>query len=76
MAISWRRVISTLLLQCSSEAELAQIVGCSQSTINRLRTGKVLEPSYSVGSRLLDLVEGEREEDEFTVENDEDDWLS
>lgn len=39
-----------------SEAYLANLLGISQATVNRLKTGKHKEPgSYMVSSKLLEL---------------------
>ncbi|WP_426269184.1 hypothetical protein ACN9MB_13235 [Dyella kyungheensis] len=38
------------------EVQVAEAVGTSQSTINRLKHGKVASVDYDTGSRLVQLV--------------------
>lgn len=37
-----------------TEAEFAQLVGCSQPTIHQIKTGKVKNPRYTLGLRIME----------------------
>lgn len=56
--MDFQKVINeTMTRRGLSEAELAAMVGCAQSTINRLRTGEIKVPSYGLGAKLVKMWE-------------------
>jgi len=55
--MDWTHVISQAKAQGSlTQAQLASLVGCTQSCISSLEQGKTLDPHWSVGSKLLELA--------------------
>lgn len=61
----WQNVVATLKDLGYTQKRIADAVGCDQSHISDLRTGKRSEPRYSLGEKLLALLEeakrGDRE---------------
>ena len=43
------------LLDWMTETEIADAVGTTQATINRIKLGVINEPKYSVGVKLVEL---------------------
>lgn len=49
------------LLDDMTESELAVVVGVNQSTVHRIKHGRIADPGYLVGARLIDLHDKKRE---------------
>ena len=54
--MDWKNIIKQALTRGGlTQVELAQLAGCSQSSIGDLMSGRTQEPRYSLGLRLLEL---------------------
>lgn len=55
--MDWAAIVTSVLkIHQMSEADLAKKIGITQPTIHRLKTGEIVEPRYSTGSKLLKLL--------------------
>ncbi len=55
--MDWKPVIAQVRAkQGLTQPQLAKLVGCSQACISDLVRGRVREPRYSLGLRLLELA--------------------
>lgn len=55
--MDWKPVIAQVRAkQGLTQPQLAKLVGCSQACISDLVRGRVKEPRYSLGMRLLELA--------------------
>ena len=52
----WTNIIHRLRRSGLTQAQIADLVGCSQPTIHRLLHGKTQNPGFQVGQRLLALI--------------------
>ena len=54
--MDWKTVITQVQVRHAlTQPQLAKLVGCSQACISDLARGRVGEPRYSLGLRLLEL---------------------
>ena len=53
--MNWKQIISDIIDSGLSEQEIAAIVGTTQPTINRIKTGVVNQPKYEMGVALVAL---------------------
>ena len=54
--MDWKTVITRAQVKHAlTQPQIAALVGCSQACISDLVRGRVPDPRYSVGQRLLDL---------------------
>ena len=51
----WQQIINRLITGGMSEREIARRCSVSQPTINRLRTGAIKEPMWTLGKCLCDI---------------------
>ena len=51
----WSKLITELNAVGLSQQDIGEIVGCDQSHISDLKTGKQKEPRFSIGDGLLRL---------------------
>lgn len=51
----WTKIIDEIREGGLRDPEIARLMSVNQSTINRLRHGKLTDPPYSLGRRLLKL---------------------
>lgn len=55
--MDWKNIIKQVLARNNlTQTEAALMVGCSQSCIADLVSGRTHEPRYSLGFRLLELL--------------------
>jgi hypothetical protein len=55
---AWAGIVKSVQRRTGlNQCQLAQECGCSQPSISDLVTGRTREPSYSIGKRLMDLLE-------------------
>ena len=52
--MNWEKML-TRLYKTHTDTEIADAVGCDQSTINRLRNGKTKQAHYDVGIGIIAL---------------------
>lgn len=55
--MDWKLLIQNLISSGLTETEIAKDVGCSQPSVNQLKTGVVKEPKHRIGSALIELHE-------------------
>lgn len=54
--MNWQKIVNELLATGQSQTELSDKVGCPQSTISEISSGKRgKRPSWEVGNKLLEL---------------------
>jgi hypothetical protein len=56
--IDFSAVIRALSASGISQVEIAARCKCSQPTVSDLQTGRIKEPSYSIGATLLEMLAG------------------
>jgi transcriptional regulator with XRE-family HTH domain len=52
----WKQIIDQIVEAGMTEREIAERCGCTQPTVNRLRSGVTKEPGYSIGKHLMELA--------------------
>lgn len=52
----FQAVVRALMAKGTGQIELGRYCGCSQASISDIATGRTVDPSYSIGARLLDLL--------------------
>ena len=55
MSENLKSVVTDLVETGLSEKRIADEIGCDQSTINRIKTGKIAKTSYDIGTALHSL---------------------
>lgn len=55
----WQEIIKTLGQKGLTDAEIARRVGTNQTTITRLKNGRIADTSYRTGVALMQLAEAE-----------------
>ncbi len=53
--MNWINIISDLSLRGMTQQKIAEYCGTGQSTINDIFTGRTKNPSYRLGSLLIEL---------------------
>lgn len=56
--MQWKDYIAEIFEKGVSQSRLANLVGCGQTTISDLASGKTREPRYSLGTAILAIGEG------------------
>lgn len=51
-----QKILTKLIEQGISQTEIANYCACTQATISNLLHGKVRNPSFSLGSRIVDFA--------------------
>ena len=54
--MNWKQLTSDLIQSGLTQAEIAKAIGCGQTTISELQTGKTDNPRSSVGLALIALA--------------------
>lgn len=55
--MQWKDYIAAIFEKGISQSRLANLVGCGQTTISDLASGKTREPRYSLGIAILEAGE-------------------
>lgn len=53
--MNWPQLLSDLSSAGVSQTKIAAICGCSQATVSDLNTGRIKDPSFCLGSSLVEL---------------------
>lgn len=53
--MNWTSLIADLRARGWTQAALADRLGCKQPTISDLANGKITNPSYELGARLVEI---------------------
>jgi len=53
--MDFKKLISDLTVAGFKQAKIAQDVGCSQANVSDISVGKVRQPNYALGVRLIAL---------------------
>lgn len=51
-----RHLVQELLGSGMTQAQIAESVGCHQTTVHRIATDKTAAPSYDLGMRIVDIA--------------------
>lgn len=54
--VDFSAVVRTVMASGISQIEIGAYCKCSQPTISDIANGKIVDPSYSIGAKLLDLL--------------------
>lgn len=60
--MNWKNIISELINLQMTQQQIAEKCGCGQTTISELAIGKTQNPSFALGQKLIELLNGTKKE--------------